>query len=163
MSPSIDAASNRPLADRLEIGAPWLAALLARGVGRLPKSARSRILEAAFDRARDAFNRGDVEAVFALFDADVEYGPPPPLHDGGPLRGRTAVFAFWQELRERYDESTIENLSVLEAAPGRVVRRARLRHRSSASGEELVYVIVQTTELEGGRVVRQVNVLAPDE
>ena len=147
----------------MEIGAPRLAALLARGVGRLPEPLRRRILQAAFERARDAFNRGDLEAVFALFAADVEYGPPPPLHKGDPLRGRAAVFDFWRSVRQRYDRSAIENLSLEEATPGCIVRRARLRHRSSASGDELAYVIVQTTELERGRVVRQMNVLAPEE
>jgi hypothetical protein len=46
------------------------------------------------------------------------------------------------------------------AAPGRPVRRARLRHLSSPSGEAL-YAIVQTTELDCGRVGRQFNVLDP--
>jgi hypothetical protein len=34
-----------------------------------------------------------------------------------------------------------------------------LHHSSSATGAELDYVILQTTELAGGRVARQVNVL----
>ncbi len=154
---------DRPFSDRVEVGASSLAAFLSRGLSHLPKPVQRRILQAAFDRARDAFNRGDLEAVFALFAEDVEYGPPPPLHQGGPLRGRAAVFDFWRGVRDRYDENTIENLSLEEAAPGRIVRRARLRHRSSATGDELAYVIVQTTELERGRVARQVNVLAPDD
>jgi hypothetical protein len=45
------------------------------------------------------------------------------------------------------------------ATRGCIVRRARLHHRSSATGAELDYVILQTTELAGGRVARQVNVL----
>jgi len=89
----------------------------------------------------------------------LEYGPPPPLHQGDPLRGRAAVLDFWRGVREIYDDSTIENLSLEEAAPGRIVRRARLHHRSSATGDALAYVIVQTTELDHGRVVRQMNVL----
>jgi ketosteroid isomerase-like protein len=55
------------------------------------------VLHATFDRARDAFNRGDLEVVFALFAADVEYGPPPPLHEGGRIRGRQAVLDFWRD------------------------------------------------------------------
>ncbi|HME03058.1 MAG TPA: hypothetical protein VKG38_08505, partial [Solirubrobacteraceae bacterium] len=79
--------------------------------------------------------------------------------EDGLLRGRTAVLDFWRDVLARYDESTIENLSLEEASPGHIVRRARLRHRSRASGEALNYVIVQTTELKGGHVVRQINVL----
>ena len=152
-------ANRRPLADRIEVGAPGLAALAARAVGRLPGVIRRRALEGAFDRAGDAFNRGDLEAVFALFAPDVEYGPPPPLHDGGPLCGRAAVLDFWRGVQARYDDSSIENLSIEEARPGRIVRRARLHHRLRTTGEDLDYVITQTTELHRGRVVRQVNVL----
>ena len=97
--------------------------------------------------------------MFALFASDVEYGPPPPLHEDQPLQGRAAVLDFWRGVLARYDESSIENLSVEEAEPGRIVRRARLRHRSTTSGDALDYVILQTTELENGRVVRQINVL----
>lgn len=149
-------AQRRPLADRLEVGAPWMASLAARALGRMPGPIRRRALGAAFDRARDAFNRGDLEVVFALFDAGVEYVPPPPLHGGAPLCGRAAVFDFWRDVLDRYEVSTIENLALDEAAPGRFVRRARLYHRSS-EGSELSYSIVQTTELTAGRVSRQVN------
>src|SRR5271167_1170824 len=147
-------ADKRPLADRIEVGAPGLAALAARTLGRLPDAVRRRVLQSAFDRARDAFNRGDFEAVFALFAPDVEYGPPLPLYEGRPLRGRAAVFDFWRGVRAHYDDSTIENLSIEETAPGYIVRRARLHHRSRSTGEDLAYVITQTTELNGGRVVR---------
>ena len=136
---------RRPLADRLELGAPRLAALGAQAVGHLPGPLRRRILQSAFDRARDAFNRGDLEVVFALFAPDVQYGPPPPLHDDDPIRGRAAVLDFWRGVLARYDESAIENLSVEEAAPGRIVRRARLLHRSGTTGESLDYVVLQTT------------------
>jgi ketosteroid isomerase-like protein len=151
--------SSRPLADRVEVRAPGLAALGVMVVARLPVAVRRRVLRGAFERARDAFNRGDLEAVFGLFAKDVEYGPPPPLHSGDVLRGREAVVGFWREVFDRYDENTIENLSLDEAAPGSFVRRARLRHRMSATGASLDYVVVQTTYLRRGRVVRQVNAL----
>ncbi len=148
---------RRRLADRVEVAAPRVAALAVRGLGRLPQPIRRRVLEAAFDRARDAFNRGDLEVVFALFAADVHYEPPPPLHKGGPLHGRDAVLDFWRGVFARYDDNAIENLFIEEAEPGRIVRRARLRHRLRATRRDLAYVIVQTTELERGEVVRQVN------
>jgi ketosteroid isomerase-like protein len=151
--------SSRPLADRVEVRAPGLAALAVMVVTRLPVPVRRRVLRGAFERARDAFNRGDLEAVFGLFAKDVEYGPPPPLHSGDVLRGRDAVVGFWREVFDRYDENTIENLSLDEAAPGSFVRRARLHHRMSATGASLDYVVVQTTYLRRGRVVRQVNAL----
>jgi hypothetical protein len=150
-------AARRPLVDRLEVSAPGLAALAARAVGRAPEPLRRRALRGAFDRARDAFNRGDIEVVFALFDAEVEYVPPPALYGGPPLLGREAVCEFWRRTLADYMESTIENLSLEESAPSRFVRRARLRHLPPGGGAALVYEIVQVTELRRGRVVRQVN------
>ena len=138
-----------------------LAALVARAVSRAPAGVRRRALEAAFDRAREAFNRGDMEAVFALFSDDVEYVAPPALHEGPPIHGRDAVLRFWEAQLERFDSSSIENLSIEEDTPGRFVRRARLRHVPRGAGEPLEYVILQTTELRRGRVVRQVNELDP--
>ena len=151
--------ARRPLPDRLEVAAPALAALVARLVSHTPGSVRTRALEAAFDRARDAFNRADMQAVFALFADDVEYVPPPPLYGGPPLRGRDTVLAFWIEQLGRFRSSSIENLSIEEAGPGHFVRRARLRHVPASEADPLEYVILQTTELRAGRVVRQVNEL----
>ena len=122
---------------------------------------RRRALRAAFDRARDAFNRGDIEAVTALFADDVEYVPPPPLGEGS-IRGRAAVIGFWQAAFARFPDSAIENLSLREAEPGRFVRTARIRHAGGPGRETLEYTILQTTELSGGRVVRQVNELETD-
>lgn len=139
-----------------------MAALAARTLGHLPAAIRRRALQTAFSRAREAFNRGDLDAVFALFAPDVEYGPPPPLYQGEPLRGHPTVLAFWRGVLARYDDSQIENLSLQEASRRRIVRRARLHHRSSTAGETLSYAIVQTTDLCGGRVVRQMNVLDCD-
>ncbi|HXD54620.1 MAG TPA: nuclear transport factor 2 family protein [Solirubrobacteraceae bacterium] len=125
----------------------------------LPGPLRRRALQGAFDRARDAFNRGDVEAVMALFAPDVEYGPPPPL-GADEIVGLPAVLEFWRGVLARWPDSTIENLSIREAAPGRFVRTARLRHAGPGAGEPLEYEIVQTTILRKGRVVRQVNELS---
>ncbi len=150
---------SRPLADRLEVAAPGVAAVVAQLVSRAPSGLRERALETAFDRARDAFNRGDIEAVFALFAEDVVYVPPPTLYEGPPITGRDGVLAFWKDQLARFRSSSIENLSIEEAGPGRFVRRARLRHMPEGEGEGLEYVILQTTELRRGRVARQVNQL----
>lgn len=153
--PHASAAAGRPFVDRVEVAAPSLAAILARTVARLPAPLRGRVLADAFDRAEAAFNRGDFEAIFALFADDVHYVPPPPLGKE-PIDGRIAVLAFWQAVSARFERSTIENLSVEEVEPRRFVRTARLTHRA-ADGDEVSYVIRQVTELHGGRVVSQIN------
>jgi ketosteroid isomerase-like protein len=138
---------------------PGAAALLVRALGRSPSSVRRRVLADAFGRAERAFNRGDLDAVFALFAKDVECVPPPPLHEGQPLSGRDAVRRFWTEVGARFTESRITNLTIEETAPARFVRTAELVHHGA--NETLRYRIRQTTELSRGRVARQVNALLP--
>jgi ketosteroid isomerase-like protein len=147
--------ARRPLLNAFEVRAPRLAAGGARLLTRLPPQLRRRVLSSAFDRAADAFNRGDLESVFALFAEDVEYVPPPALYTGEPLHGRAAVFGLWREVFVRFDRNEITNLSIAEAGRSRFVRSALLSHRGA--GSPLEYVIRQTTEMRGGLVVRQIN------
>lgn len=153
MAPESDGAA-RPLADRVEVAAPSVAAALARLVGLLPAALRRRALTDAFSRAEAAFNRGDYEAIFALFADNVRYVPPPALGQG-PVDGRDAVLTFWRQIGVRFTQNTITNLSLEEAAPARFVRTARLTHRTE--DDTLTYVIRQVTVLQGGRVISQVN------
>lgn len=152
--PRAPAPAGRPFVDRVEVAAPSLAAILARSLARLPAPIRRRLLADAFARAEAAFNRGDFEAIFALFADDVHYVPPPPLSEQ-PISGRTAVLAFWKAVTARYERITIENLSVDEVEQHRFVRTARITHQ--ANGDQVSYVIQQVTELHGGRVVSQIN------
>jgi len=147
--------ARRPLLDSIEVRSPRLAAGGARLLTRLPAPFRRQVLTGAFNRAADAFNRGDLESVFALFAEDVEYVPPPALYTGEPLHGRAAVFGFWREVFARFEHSAITNLSIAETTRTRFVRSALLSHRGT--GNPLEYVIWQTTELRGGLVVRQIN------
>ena len=141
--------------DDVEVRAPALAAFVVRWLVRLPMPLRRPVLVSAFDRAEHAFNRKDFEAVTALWAKDVEYVPPSALYVGEPIRGRQAVVRFWQEVTDRFEESTITNLSIEETTPERFVRTARLSHRGD--GRSLDYEIRQTTQLSAGRVIRQVN------
>lgn len=141
---------RRPVMDALEVRWPGLAAHAVGFMLRLPGPVRRRGLASAFDRAEAAFNRGDFQAVLALFTDDVDYLPPPPLS-----RGRAAVLRFWQAMPGRYQRSTITNLSIEETSPRRFVRTARLSHTGTDS--TLQYVIRQTTQVRRGRVVRQIN------
>ncbi len=148
---------KRPIADRAELVSPVLTRMLTRAVLALPAPLRRRALDGAFGRAQAAFNRGDLEAVFATFSPGVEYEPPPPLPGARPIRGRERVLGYWQGIFERFSANRIENLDVVEVGRGTIRRTARLRH--AGGGEQLEYEILQTTEIRGGQVVRQTNEL----
>jgi ketosteroid isomerase-like protein len=152
-------AVNRPLADSLELANPTLTRTLTRGILALPRPIRRPILTAAFTRAQDAFNRRDLEVVFAAFAPEVEYVPPPPLPDARPLRGREEVLRYWEGIFERFNENRIENLKLVESSRGTVQRTARLRHASTRTSERLEYEILQTTVFGSGAITRQTNEL----
>jgi ketosteroid isomerase-like protein len=132
--------------------------LLLRAVVALPGPLRRKVLTSAFRHAEDAFNRGDLDAVFASFAADVDYVPPSRLPGAAPIRGKAAVLAFWEAIAARY-ESTIETSELREAGRGRMLRLASLRHADRGGGDALAleYEIEQVTEISGGEVVRQHN------
>ncbi len=146
--------TRRPVADRLEIAAPSLAALAARAAGHIPEPLRRRVLANALARAEAAFNRGDYAAVFALFADDAHYVPPPALSQT-PITGRDAILDFWLATQTRFTTSTIENLSLDEVAPERFRRTLRVTHRTDR--ETIGCVVRQVTELRHGRVISQVN------
>ena len=147
--------ARRPLIDQIEVSAPSLAALINQMALHLPVPLRRRLVEAAFDRAEAAFNRGDFEPICALFTANAEYVPPPALHNGQPIIGREAMLQFWNDVLARYPKSSIANLSIQQATPRQFVRTAKLSHDGPAG--HLDYVIRQTTELRHGHIIRQTN------
>jgi SnoaL-like domain len=150
------AASHRPVMDAFEVRYPRVGAGVLRVLLRMPPALRRRVFTSAFARAEAAFNRGDFEAVTALWADDVVYVPPPALHAGPPIIGHSNVLAFWNEVSRRYDRSRIANLSIEALDRKSFVRTARLSHQGP--GETLEYVIRQTTYVDRGRVIRQVNV-----
>lgn len=132
--------------------------VLLRVVIALPGPLRRRILISAFHHAEDAFNRGDLDAVFAAFAEDVDYLPPSALPGAGPIEGKARVMAYWEEIAARF-ESEIETTALREIQRGKMFRAARLRHLDRSGGTNLEYRFEQVTEIAGGQVVRQQNIV----
>lgn len=55
----------------------------------------------------DAFARGDVPAVLALFDSGIEWYAPDELPGGGTYRGPEEVARFFAGLPEHYQELSV--------------------------------------------------------
>jgi len=146
---------GRTATEKIELRLPGVAALGVRLLGKAPGPVRRRALRRAFARAEAAFNRGDFDALFALFADDVEYVPPPALSEE-PIQGKPDLLRFWNDVLRRYPEGEITNLDLEEAEPNRFTRTLRVIHRARDE-QRLRYDLRQTTELERGRVVRQVN------
>jgi hypothetical protein len=146
---------GRTASEKIELRFPGLAALGVLLLGKAPGPVRRRALRRAFARAEAAFNRGDFDALFAMFADNVEYVPPPALSEA-TIHGKHELLRFWNEVLSRYPEGEITNLDLEEATPTRFIRTIRVVHRARDE-QRLRYDLRQTTELERGRVVRQVN------
>lgn len=70
----------------------------------------------------DAFARGDVAAVLALFDAGIEWYSPEELPGGGTYRGPEEVAGFFATIPEHYQELAVRPERFLAAGEEVVVQ-----------------------------------------
>jgi ketosteroid isomerase-like protein/rubrerythrin len=138
----------------------------ARGGGSPPSSGTSSTSTASSSpssSARDAGSaqqfvealrlveeRGDVDAMVALFHADAEASNPTHAE---PLRGESGVRHFWTAYRDAFDEVRSDFTKIVEGPDGTAMlewtSRGRLR-----GGEPVSYSGVTVLELRDGRVRR---------
>ena len=104
----------------------------------------------------EAFNRGDLDAFFDEYWADdIDYraieGAP---DDHGPIHGKAAIRAHWQDWLDTFDDLTAEPLELIDAADQQVVTVLRFGGRAKLSGVEadLTFAVVYT--LRDGKVAR---------
>jgi uncharacterized protein (TIGR02246 family) len=69
---------------------------------------------------RDAFNRGDVEALAALYEPDTSL-----IVAGELVAGRGAIAAAFDVMVARQGWMTLETVSIVESPPGQAVLRGR--------------------------------------
>jgi ketosteroid isomerase-like protein len=100
-----------------------------------------------------AFGRGDVPAVLALLDEDIEWPAPANLPHGGDFRGREAFGGFFQGIGERWEPLEVD-LEALVSSGDRVVALVRAHGRLRATGEEAAYSAAHAWRIADGTPVR---------
>ena len=105
-------------------------ALLAGCAGRSqpPASGSRRAIEAAVDRYVAASNRGDAEALAALYEDDAMLLPP----DHEPINGRRAISEFWRQGTDEGLEVTTlpwKSMAISAISLGDIIFRRRTRSR----------------------------------
>jgi ketosteroid isomerase-like protein len=115
----------------------------------------------AFERAVEANNRGDYEALLAEIDPDVEWHAVFQVMFGGQAtvcRGHEGVREYLRDLDEGFDVRHIE-ISELRDVGKRIVAIGRVRGRGRISGAELDSPISFVAEFRDGKVVRMSDYL----
>ena|SRR2546425_876454 len=100
-----------------------------------------------------AFGRGDVPALLAMLDEDVDWRVPENLPHGGDFQGRDAVERFFQGIGESWEGLEVD-LEGLTSEGDRVVAVSHIHGRLRATGERTGYSSAHVWTLRDGVVLR---------
>jgi uncharacterized protein len=101
----------------------------------------------------EAFGRGDVPALLAALDENVEWSVPENLPHGGDAHGRDAVGGFFQGIGEKWDGLTVDVEDIV-ASGDRVVVLANIHGPLRSTGEEATYQAAHVWTVQGDTAVR---------
>jgi ketosteroid isomerase-like protein len=101
----------------------------------------------------DAFGRGDIEAILAALDENIDWRVPENLPHGGDRRGRNDVGAFFQGIGENWDGLVLE-IDDTVSSDERVVVLARIHGKLRATGEDTGYTAAHAWTIRDGTPIR---------
>lgn len=105
-------------------------------------------------RALDAFNRRDRAMWLAVCDPEVENVPPRDWPESEPIRGSGAVWDFYIEGNQPWEDSPFENEEVIDAGNDKVVVDMRREVRGKASGVSVAWRYWQVVTFRNGKALR---------
>jgi ketosteroid isomerase-like protein len=110
--------------------------------------ANAKVVEQAYS----AFGRGDIPALLALLDDDVEWTSPRTLPQGGEYRGKAEVVKFFEAVGGAWSDLALDVERVGEAGGDLVVGvvRADGRRNGKAAG----YGATQLFSVRDGKIAR---------
>jgi ketosteroid isomerase-like protein len=102
--------------------------------------------------AYDAFGRGDIGAVLATFDENIEWNAPAVLPHAMTVKGRDAVAGFFQNLVATWDPGFGIEIDALIVDGDRACAIGRAS--GQIDGVDMSYGLVHSWELRDGLCVR---------
>jgi ketosteroid isomerase-like protein len=88
----------------------------------------------SYRQGLDAFNRRDRAAWLALCSPGLENIPPRDWPEADSIRGREAVWDFFVEAQEPWEEGAFELGEFIECGNDKIVSHVRAEMRGKASG-----------------------------
>ena len=104
-------------------------------------------------RGYEAFARRDLDAVFELFDPEIEAHDPPEMPDAAIHRGHEAVRRDWEQTYELFEDFSVEVEELLDYGDD-VVVYLRYRGRGSESGADVDASIAHVWTVRDGKAIR---------
>jgi ketosteroid isomerase-like protein len=105
--------------------------------------------------ALDAFARGGLDAAAEYWTDDIDHRSiPGAIDDRGPMHGKAAVRAYYQDWLDTFDNTWTEPVELIDAGEDQVVSVLRMGGRAKQSGIEtnLTYAVLNT--IRDGRIAR---------
>lgn len=99
----------------------------------------------------EAFGRGDLAAVAAVFDENVEWESPDSLPNGGLVKGRDAVIENFAQIPSFWTTWSVEPHEFIDAGDHVVVTGVQ---RGTGAGGSFESRYLHLFTMSGGRVVR---------
>src|SRR5688500_12490302 len=87
-------------------------------------------------RGYEAWNQGDIEAVFALLDPEIKWQGYTHIPESGTLAGRDEVKAWRRRFLEAWEELDVEVIDLVEDED-QVIALVRLRGLGKESGAKV--------------------------
>jgi ketosteroid isomerase-like protein len=104
-------------------------------------------------RGYEAFNRGELEAVFARLDPEIEWVTDERVPFAGTYHGHGEIRRLLSDQQEVFGQLTMEPYEFFETGD-QVVAFVRQRARGHASGAEIVITIGHLWTIRDGKAVR---------
>jgi hypothetical protein len=103
----------------------------------------------------ETWNRTDLDAFADTFDDDAELITDPSWMEAGPFKGRAAIRAWFEGLKESWDERDAVLLTELFEVGEQVVARIDWQVRGRTSGIDTALDATSVNIIQRGRIVRQ--------
>jgi ketosteroid isomerase-like protein len=107
-----------------------------------------------YREALDAFNKSDRAAFLALCDPALENVPPRDWPESGPIQGSEAVWDFFVEGNEPWEESRFEISELIDAGGDKIVAQVRSEVRGKTSGAAVPWSFWHVTTLGDAKALR---------
>jgi ketosteroid isomerase-like protein len=105
-------------------------------------------------QAFDAVNRGDRAACLALWDPALLNVPPRDWPESDPIHGREAVWDFFTEANEQWEDSRYTFAELIDAGNDKVAAWVRAEMRGKASGAGVPWSFWQVVTFHNGKALR---------
>jgi ketosteroid isomerase-like protein len=105
--------------------------------------------------ALDAFARGGLDAAAEYWTDDIDHRSiPGAVDDRGPMHGKDAVRAYYQDWLDTFDEFWTEPVELIDVGEDQVVSVLRMGGLAKQSGIETNLTYAVLTTIRDGKIAR---------